>query len=169
MRQRLRHGLFESRSVKWETNTTKSGRFFNTGEFSAQFRTPYSSSEEEAMVEFFLKEGGYRIRKGRAIWVKMELMDICNGRTWQSMKGRWEKYVSKDLNKFNTTPEYLIAADKRIFGDDGATEEDDDRSNFRGVRTGRSFYTREEDMKIINFLLQNRRYQDVKVRAVWQV
>ena len=40
MRQRLRHGLFESRSDKWETNTTKSGRFFNTGEFSAQFRTP---------------------------------------------------------------------------------------------------------------------------------
>ena len=85
------------------------------------------------------------------------------------MKGRWEKYVSKDLNKFNTTPEYLIAADKRIFGDDGATEEDDDQSNFRGVRTGRSFYTREEDMKIINYLLQKGRYLDVKGRAVWQV
>ena len=100
---------------------------------------------------------------------KMETMKICNGRTWQSMKGRWEKYVSKDLSKFNVTAEDLIAADKRIFGDDGATEENDDQSNFRGVRTGRSFYTREEDMKIINFLLQNRRYQDVKGRAVWQV
>ena len=80
-----------------------------------------------------------------------------------------DPYVSKNLNKFNTTTEDLIAADKRIFGDDGATEENGDQSNFRGVRTGRSFYTREEDLKIINFLLQNRRYQDVKGRAVWQV
>ena len=168
-KQRLRHGLFETRSDKWETDTNKSGRFFNHGEFSANFRLPYSSSEERAMVDFFLNEGGYRIRKGRAIWMKMETMKICNGRTWQSMKGRWEKYVSKDLNKFNVTAEDLIEADKRIYGDDGATEETDDRSNFRGVRSGRSFYTREEDLKILNFLLQNRRYQDVKGRAVWQV
>ena len=168
-KQRLRHGLFETRSDRWETDTTKSGRFFNHGEFSANFRLPYSSSEERAMVNFFLQEGGYRIRKGRAIWIKMESKKICNGRTWQSMKSRWEKYVSKDLSNFNVTTEDLIEADKRIFGDDGATEEDGDRSNFRGVRTGRSFYNREEDLKIINFLLQNRRYQDVKGRAVWQV
>ena len=168
-KQRLRHGLFETRSDRWETDTTKSGRFFNHGEFSANFRLPYSSSEEKAMVNFFLKEGGYRIRKGRAIWIKMESKKICNGRTWQSMKSRWEKYVSKNLTAFSVTSEDLIEADKRIFGDDGATEEDADRSNFRGVRTGRSFYNREEDLKIINFILQNRRYQDVKGRAVWQV
>ena len=168
-KQRLRHGLFETRSDRWETETTKTTRFFNTGEFSANFRLPYSNSEERAMVDFFLNEGGYRIRKGRAIWIKMETMKICNRRTWQSMKGRWEKYVSKDLSKFDVTQEDLIAADKRIYGDDGAAEEEDDRSNFRGVRSGRSFYSREEDLKIINFLLQNRRYQDVKGRAVWQV
>ena len=36
-------------------------------------------------------------------------------------------------------------------------------------RTGRKFYSREEDVKIINYLLENRRYQDVKGKALWQV
>ena len=177
VKKQLRHGLFETRSDRLETNTKKLGRFCNQGEFSANFRLPYSSSEEKAMVDFFINEGGYRIRKGRHIWRRMESMKICNGRTWQSMKGRWEKHISKDLMKFNVSHSALIEADKRIYGDDGDDElpENDGasmmsvRSNFRGVRSGRRFYTREEDIKIINFLLENRRYSDVGGNSVWQV
>ena len=171
---RLKHAMFET-SDKWKTDTIISGWFFNHGEFSANFRLPYSSSEERAMVDFFMEHGGYRIRKGRAVWMRMESMKICNGRTWQSMKSRWEKYVSKDLNKFKVTHKELIEADIRIYGEVGGPEEEPDTSaaseaaNFRGVRTGRKFYRKEEDVKIINYLLENRRYQDVKGRALWQV
>ena len=98
---RLKHAMFET-SDKWETDTIKSGRFFNDGEFSANFRLPYSSSEERAMVDFFLEHGGYRIRKGRAIWMRMESMKICNGRTWQSMKSRCEKYLGRVRLSFSS-------------------------------------------------------------------
>ena len=44
-----------------------------------------------------------------------------------------------------------------------------ENANFRGVRSGRKFYSKEEDLEIIHYLLQNRRYQEVKGRALWQV
>ena len=101
--------------VEVELEPERQGRFFNKGKFAKKFRKPYSKSEERAMVTFFLNEGGYQNRKGRAIWMKMESMKICNGRTWQSMKGRWENYVSKDLKKFNISEEDLKKADCRIY------------------------------------------------------
>ena len=171
---RLRHAMFETRDDKWETESVKSGRFFNHGEFSGNFRQPYSCTEERAMVSFFLEQGGYQLRKGRAIWMKMEIMKVCEGRTWQSMKGRWEKYISRDLKKFDVTHEDLVEADRRIFGEDGGPKEEADNAvvenaNFRGVRSGRKFYSKEEDLKIVNYLLENRRYQEVNGRALWQV
>ena len=90
------------------------------------------------------------------------------------MKGTWEKYISRDLKKFDVTHEDLIEADRRIFGEDGGPMEEADNTvvenaNFRGVRSGRKFYSKEEDLEIIHYLLQNRRYQEVKGRALWQV
>ena len=150
---RLKHAMFET-SDKWKTDTIKSGWFFNHGEFSANFRLPYSSSEERAMVDFFMEHGGYRMRKGQAVWKMMESMKICQGRTWESMKGCWERYVSKDLKKFKVTHKELIEADIKIHGE---------------VEAGKKFYSRKEDLKIIEYLLENRRYQDVGGRTLWKV
>ena len=37
----------------------------------------------------------------------MENCGTCQGRTWQSMKQRWEKYICKSLDKFGVTMEEL--------------------------------------------------------------
>ena len=119
----------------------------------AKFRLPYSSSEERAIVDFFMEHGGYRMRKGQAVWKMMESMKICQGRTWESMKGCWERYVSKDLKKFKVTHKELIEADIKIHGE---------------VEAGKKFYSRKEDLKIIKYLLENRRYQDVGGESLWK-
>ena len=119
----------------------------------AKFRLPYSSSEERAIVDFFMEHGGYRMRKGQAVWKMMESMKICQGRTWESMKGCWERYVSKDLKKFKVTHKKLIEADIKIHGE---------------VEAGKKFYSRKEDLKIIKYLLENRRYQDVGGESLWK-
>ena len=38
-------------------------RFRNSGEYLGKFRTPYTKSEEEAVVDFFLQNGGFSLRK----------------------------------------------------------------------------------------------------------
>ena len=73
--------------------------------------------------------------------------------------------------------EDLKAADQRIYGDignDSSISSMDDDTNMRpsvSIRTGgqRRAYTSEEDIKIIEHLLQNRRHLEVKGREMWEV
>ena len=44
-------------------NKSKSGRFVREGEFSDRFRLPYTKREEQALVNYFLEQGGFRLRK----------------------------------------------------------------------------------------------------------
>ena len=72
------------------------------------------------------------------------------------------------------TEEDLKAADQKIYGDIGNDSSMDDDTNMRpsvSIRTGgqRRAYTSEEDIKIIEHLLQNRRHLEVKGREMWEV
>ena len=157
---------------QWETSTIKSGRFFNEGSFMVNFRVPYSKREEKAIVKFFLTQGGYGGRKGVAIWKRMQAQEICPNRTWQSMKARWEKFIIKDLAKYDVTVRQLETAHRRIYGQD---EDDDDsgaeteKENRREARKNAKMYSRQEDKKIIKYILENRRWEDVKGRAMWEL
>ena len=126
------------------------------------------------MVNFFLDKGGYHLRKGKKIWKSMEAHNICPHRTWQAMKARWDKFLSKSLAKYKVTEEDLKAADQRIYGDIGNDSSMDDDTNMMpsvSTRTGgqRRAYTSEEDVKIIEHLLQNRRHLEVRGREMWEV
>ena len=159
---------------KWETSTYKSGRFFNEGEWGSTFRIPFSRAEEKAILDFFLEEGGFQMRKGVSVWKRMEAKKICHLRTWQAMKARWEKFIYKKLATYDVTEESLVEADMRIYGTtrDGQVgqpaNQEDDVQSMRG-RNGKTPYSRDEDLKIINHLLSNRRYLDVKGKEMWWV
>ena len=89
----LRRKRDNDESQSWETSTTKSGRFHNEGSFGTTFRLAFNTTEERAMVDFFLDKGGYHLRKGNKIWKSMEAHNICPHRTWQAMKARWDKFL----------------------------------------------------------------------------
>ena len=72
------------------------------------------------------------------------------------------------------TEEDLKTADQKIYGDIGNDSSMDDDMNMRpsvSIRTGgqRRAYTGEEDVKIIEHLLQNRRHREVRGREMWEV
>ena len=162
---------------QWETSTFKSGRFFNEGYFSHKFRVPYTFNEEKAIVEFFVKQGGFRLRSGVSVWKSMEAQKVCEHRTWHSMKARWQKFISTNLAKFNVTEDQLVKIDQKIFGDH--EDEEDVEGNVDNTRSRTpkksqrpshgNMYTRDEDKKIIRYILENNRYQDVKGRALWEL
>ena len=161
---------------RWVTSNMRSERFSNEGVFGAAFRLPFNLNEEKAIVRFFLDKGGYHLRKGNKIWKSMEAHNICPNRTWQSMKARWDKFLSKNLAKYKVTEADLTAADRRIYGDirgdpSSSTFDDTDRRHDVSASTTvqRRPYTREEDITIIKHLLQSRRYLEVKGREMWEV
>eukprot|EP00090_Calanus_glacialis_P016457 TRINITY_DN25768_c0_g1_i1.p1 TRINITY_DN25768_c0_g1~~TRINITY_DN25768_c0_g1_i1.p1 ORF type:complete len:1107 (-),score=385.74 TRINITY_DN25768_c0_g1_i1:97-3417(-) len=153
-------------------NKSKSGRFVREGEFSDRFRLPYTKREEQALVNYFLEQGGFRLRKGNKVWTDMESMEVCPGRTWQSMKQRWEKYISKTLDKFGVTTEELAERDVREGSEVGEDDETDgslDVSTMRGYRGNANYYTNADDLKILDYIVQNKRFTDVGGNGMWEV
>ena len=69
---------------------------------------PFSREEERAMVSFFLARGGVSQRGGTTVWRQMEEARTCPGRTWQSLKQRFNMFVHKNLEKFNVTKTALM-------------------------------------------------------------
>ena len=70
--------------------------------------------------------------------------------------------------------EDLKAADQKIYGDignDSSMDDDTKRRPSVSTRTGaqRRAYTREEDVKIIEHLLQNRRHREVRGQEMCEV
>ena len=102
----------------------------------------------------------------------MESRDVCPGRTWQSMKQRWEKYISKTLDKFGVTTEELEERDVREGSEAGEDDETDgslDISTTRGHRGNANYYTNADDLKILDYIVQNKRFPDVGGNAMWEV
>merc|ERR1712112_601664 len=109
--------------------------FVREGDFEDKFRLPYTRREEEAIVRYLLEEGGYKLRRGNRVWVEMEEKGICPGRTWQSMKQRWEKYISKSLEKFKVTVDDL----KQKNAEDESETDEDDREESSDTSSQRGF------------------------------
>ena len=101
----------------------------------------------------------------------MENCGTCQGRTWQSMKQRWEKYISKSLDKFGVTIEDL--EEVVVQGGSEAGDEDDtdlslDTSSMRGFRSNANYYTSSDDQKILEYITKNKRFSDLGGNALWQ-
>jgi hypothetical protein len=102
----------------------------------------------------------------------MEDREICPGRTWQSMKQRWEKFISKSLDKFGVTAEELEERDVQEgseMGNDDETDMSQDISSMRGYRSGANYYTAADDQKILDYIVQNKRFSHLGGRALWQM
>jgi len=155
----LSNGVSKVTGKVYENSTLR-----NSVADASKFRTPYSESEEEAVVNFFLSNGGFSLRKGNRIWIRMQNDCICPGRTWQSMKQRWKRYISRNLDKYNVCIEDLERKkmDREIIVSDNSS-----RITTRGFRSNANYYTEADDRKILNFIIENKRYKDVGGRSMW--
>ena len=88
------------------------------------------------------------------------------------MKQRWEKYISKTLDKFGVTTEELAERDVREGSEVGEDDETDgslDVSTMRGYRGNANYYTNADDLKILDYIVQNKRFTDVGGNGMWEV
>ena len=114
-------------------------------------------------MNYFLQRGGYSARGGNKVWQRMEQAWICPGRTWQSLRERFDKNIVKKLEQFGVTQSQLMEADKRK--DEASAEQ----QIVRGFRQNANYYTRTEDLEIIKFIVDKKRFDDVRGNELWQV
>ncbi|TRY63935.1 hypothetical protein TCAL_14361 [Tigriopus californicus] len=115
----------------------------------------YTKEEDQKLIDFVANHGLYDRRNGRSIWVALERRDLLPGRTWQSMKTRYIKYIE---------PKYKRADLKKA--DPKKVNLDESRAiqNQAG-----HFFTRNEDQKIIDFIVENRRFGEVGGNTLWKL
>ena len=98
----------------------------------------------------------------------MENNGICPGRTWQSMKQRWDKYISRSLDKFKVSIEDL--QQKKIDGEVDVSEQlESSRISNRGIRSNANYFSDADDRNILGFIIKNKRYKDTGGKSMWQV
>ena len=88
------------------------------------------------------------------------------------MKQRWEKYISKTLDKFGVTTEELEERDFREGSETGVDDKTDaslDVSTMRGYRGNANYYTHADDLKILDYIIQNKRFTNVGGIAMWEM
>ena len=127
--------------------------------YQAKHRSPFSRGEEETIVKYFLRNGGYSTKGGNTVWKKMEDDWVCPGRSWHSLKERFDKHIEPALHKFGVSRQRLLDRDRDLNKSAGSD------SGGKGMRK----YSKQEDLKIINFIFENKRFADVKGNELWKL
>ncbi len=63
--------------------------------YNAPDRRPYTEKEDETIVDYMLHYDLVSKTRGNAVWQFMSKVQVCPGRSWQSMKERFRMRVSK--------------------------------------------------------------------------
>ena len=95
----------------------------------------------------------------------MESQGVCPGRSWQSLKGRFDKHILPSLNRFGVNRTQLAEADGKAKSASAAVlAEEGNRT-----REVRMSYTRAEDLAILGFIADNKRFGDVGGVEMWKL
>ena len=93
----------------------------------------------------------------------MENKGVCPGRTWQSMKQRWDKYISRSLDKFKVSIQDLEHKKMDV------EQLESSRISNRGIRSNANYFSDTDDRKILGYIIKNKRYKDTGGKSMWQV
>ena len=69
----------------------------------------YTAEEDKDILKFIVENNRLDDVKGRALWELMEERGIANGRSHQSMKERFRKTISKNIENYDD-----VVVDKAI-------------------------------------------------------
>ncbi len=106
----------------------------------------YSRAEDEAIARYVRDNGYISSWKGRAMWEEAERECVAPGRSWQSMKNRFKSILrDKGMGYFvNSQMQQKVAPAFQ-----------------------KNAFTREEDVAIIDYIVANQSYREVRGKGLW--
>ena len=114
----------------------------------SKFREPYIHEKDKEIIGYFRQKRDYSRRRGNANWQKMERHGVCPGRTWGSLQLRWKIHILPKLDE--AVIRQLEEADTKKENSLWKSS-----SSRRGFRRNDNYYTAEEDMKIVRYIVDN--------------
>ena len=63
-------------------------------------RSPYSRSDDEAILKHILKNEDYSRVGGRQLWIEMEELEVVSDRSWQSLKEHFRKVIMRNIRSY---------------------------------------------------------------------
>ena len=119
-----------------------------------------------ALINFFKEHGMYLMRGGIRIWKIIEKASICPGRSWQSLKSFFQKYLVKQLPSYGVTEKELEEKARSVdeVGRWGSWER-----KSKEKKMVASFYTTAEDKKILNYVIDHGRVEKASLggNKIW--
>ena len=114
----------------------------------SKFRELYIHEKDKEIIGYFRQKRDYSRRRGNANWQEMERHGVCPGRTWGSLQLRWKIHILPKLDE---------AVIRQL--EEGDTKKENSlwksSSSRRGFRRNDNYYTAEEDMKIVRYIVDN--------------
>ena len=96
-------------SLSSELNSRHSRNWRKDGQFKERFRTPYTKKEDLSIISFIKQRKRAKNEiGGNRMWKILEDNNVCPGRSWESMRERWRRFISKNLEKFNVTEDQVF-------------------------------------------------------------
>ena len=89
-----------------ELNVTKT----NVGE--AKRKRSYTQQEDLKIIKFILDNKRLADVKGNVVWKVMEDRKVVDDRSWQSLKERYKKYISKNIKKYSLESDVIAMFSK---------------------------------------------------------
>ena len=102
------------------------------------------------------------MRSGSQVWKIIEKASICPGRSWQSLRSFFLKYVVNQLPSFGVTEKELDDQSRaRKVNEMGRWRFGEETS--KGVEIVASYYTKAEDKKILNYIIDHGRVEETRL------
>jgi len=130
---------------------------------SDKFRKGYSRVEALALINFFKRQGLYSLKGGTQVWKIIEKASICPGRSWQSMKCFFLKYLMKQLPNYGVTEKELDDMDRKKTVGMGKWKLDEGGCDSAEIVT--NFYTEAEDKEILKYLIDQGKVEGKKTKV----
>ena len=106
-------------------------------------RQTYTHDEDGKIVDYIKANKLFGMTSGRHMWEEMAKRSVVPNRTWQSLKNRYMKTIEPKL-------------DRRLKSKEASS-------------TVKGGYTKEEDLKILRYILDNRRMADTNGNTLWKL
>lgn len=121
-------------------------------------RINYTHDEDMGILQYILKTRKFESFKGTTMWRKMQKANVMsNTRTWQSLRERFLKKILPDLDRYE-----LRREEKRYL-----QNVVDSSKNSASVRNAR-LYTKDEDVKILKYIIKQQVIDKTKGNVVWK-
>ena len=112
---------------------------------------PYSSAEDEEILEYIVDKQQYSRVGGEALFKEMATEKVVEGRNWESLQNRFRCHIKNNLQLYS-----FLTNDQRTFLRERTVILDEEGKLAAGQTKWRQKFTVAEDKAILEYIEENR-------------